>query len=586
MYKTFYNLTSKPFQISSDPEFLWLGEKHKEALAILKYGILDNRGFLLLTGDVGTGKTTLIHALLNSLGDDIVRASVPDPSLEQLDFCNYIAAGFGMHQGFKSKGSFLIQFSQFLKNAHRQNKRVLLIIDEAQLLTQELLEEVRLLSNIEKAEVKLLNIFFVGQNEFNEKLAKHQNRAVRQRITINYNIDTLSREETVTYVKHRLKVAGTTDDLFTPGAFQEIYRHSEGFPRRINIICDHALLTGYVKETKRINGAIVQECSKEVTLPVTQPKKPARPRLTNQHSHASVRQSVAAPTMPKPASPKKAVSEKGAKNSILKFCIFLALAAALFYGYLFMPDTLKKFNIVSDRKPSGLTAKDTMEQKTIMDHTDLKVTKGDESKNKPTVVPDKKVSLSPGEVIKHAPGDQVGQPGPDGGTLSLKPEGSGAHGMEEKDASGIDSGEKQDKHSIAETGPSKIKAELENLLEVPKDESSIPGKTIVRFNSNTTQLTDQGLNSLAALIKIIQQYPDTSVVVKGFSDSSGYYTQNLKLSESRALAVKEHLIRAGVSAHRVITKGMGSINPIVSNETASGRMVNRRVEIEILKNSL
>jgi len=160
MYTSFYKLHSKPFQISSDPAFMWFGEKHKEALATLKYGILDNKGFLLLTGDVGTGKTSLINSLIQSLSEDIVCASVPDPSLEKMDFLNYIALAFGIDREFTSKGSFLIHFKQFLLEAHENNKKVLLIIDESQLLSQEMLEEIRLLSNIEKTDSKLINIFF------------------------------------------------------------------------------------------------------------------------------------------------------------------------------------------------------------------------------------------------------------------------------------------------------------------------------------------------------------------------------------------------------------------------------------------
>ncbi len=195
MYLSHYNFERKPFQISSDPRFLWHGEKHSEALATLRYGVLDNKGFLLLTGDVGTGKTTLINTLVGSLGEDVIHAAVPDPSLEKLDFFNYIAAAFGMDRVFSSKGEFLIHFGRFLNQAHAEKNKVLLIIDEAQMLSQELLEEIRLLSNIEREDVKLVNIFDVGQNEFNEILADPRNIAVRQRLTTNYNISPLSCEE-------------------------------------------------------------------------------------------------------------------------------------------------------------------------------------------------------------------------------------------------------------------------------------------------------------------------------------------------------------------------------------------------------
>ncbi len=269
MYLSYYKLNAKPFQIASDPQFLWPGEKHKEALAVLKYGILDDRGFLMLTGDVGTGKTTLIHSLLDDLEEDVIFATVPDPGLEKIDFFNFVADGFQMNHWFNSKGEFLIHFRRFLHNAFDEQKKVLLIIDEAQRMKPELLEEVRVLSNFEKSSAKLINIFFVGQNEFNDMLLRKENRALRQRITINYHLEPLLKEELSDYILHRLRVAGAKDDrLFTSRAIEEIFRFTHGYPRKINILCDHALLTGFTKEIKIIDEKIIYECVKDLSLPV------------------------------------------------------------------------------------------------------------------------------------------------------------------------------------------------------------------------------------------------------------------------------------------------------------------------------
>ncbi len=267
MYTAFYKLKVKPFQISSDPSFIWLGEKHKEALATLKYSVIDNKGLMLLTGDVGTGKTTLINTLLESLGNDVYYASVPDPRLNLIDFLNYITQAFHIDGEFKSKGEFLLHFGWFLEGVYKQKKKVLLIIDEAQLLTQDLLEEIRLLSNINREGNHLLNIFFVGQNEFNEILHRPENRAVTQRITLNYQISALSLEETELYIRHRLQVAGATRPLFSSAAIKDIALHSQGIPRRINVICDHCLLTGYIEEKSVIDSKIVRECIKDIEIP-------------------------------------------------------------------------------------------------------------------------------------------------------------------------------------------------------------------------------------------------------------------------------------------------------------------------------
>ena len=252
MYLSHYHLQHMPFQISSDPRFLWLGEKHKEALAVLKYGVLNNQGFLLLTGDVGTGKTTLINALVNSLDSDTFVINVTDPRLDKLDFFKLVAHSLGLEAKVRTKFDFIISFGNFLHRAHEDQKRVLLIIDEAQKLSLDSLEEIRLLSNIERQETKLLTIFFIGQDEFNDTITQSECRALRQRITIVHHIEPLNVKETVEYVKYRLAVAGTQRVIFTDRALKEIYRFSRGYPRLINIICDRALLVGYTDDLQTI----------------------------------------------------------------------------------------------------------------------------------------------------------------------------------------------------------------------------------------------------------------------------------------------------------------------------------------------
>ncbi len=267
MYLSHYNLVKKPFQITTDPKFLWLGDKHKEALATLKYGIVDQKGFLLVTGDVGTGKTTLINALLENIENDTFVAFITNPALDLMDFFNFIAISFNIPKKFDNKVDFIVYFSRFLKEVYSENKNVLLIIDEAHNLSKDLLENIRLLSNIELPEQKLINIFFIGQNEINQTLASQECRALRQRIMLNYQIKPLSEIETFEYIKHRLKVAGTEKKLFNRNAIQEVYRFSNGYPRLINKICDHALLTGYVRDLKKITPTIIKECSEELSLP-------------------------------------------------------------------------------------------------------------------------------------------------------------------------------------------------------------------------------------------------------------------------------------------------------------------------------
>ena len=266
MYLSFYNLKVKPFQMSTDPDFLWLGEQHKEALATLKYAIIENKGVLALTGDVGTDKTTLINALIQSLGEDTLAATIYDPSLGVLEFFNVVASAFDMGETFESKGQFIIHFREFLKTARDRKQKVLLIIDEAQAVAPELLEEIRLLSNLEQEHVRLLNIFFVGQNELVDILQEYRNRALRQRITIRYHIEQLTLDETEAYIRHRLRVSGTEAPIFSPGAIDEIFAFSGGYPRLINIISDHALLSGYVQELDTVHANTIRECREELLI--------------------------------------------------------------------------------------------------------------------------------------------------------------------------------------------------------------------------------------------------------------------------------------------------------------------------------
>ena len=266
MYLSFYQLDKKPFEITTDPEFLWLSEKHKEPLAKMQYGILENKGCLLLTGDVGTGKTTLIHALLETLGNDVITATIYDPDLDTSGFFTILTAAFKMEWRFESKASFIIHFSEFLNTAFIKNKKVLLIIDEAQRATPEVLEELRNLSNLENHYTKLINIFFVGQKEFNGILRSPELRALRQRIIIDHYIGPLTREETGEYIHHRLKVAGSKKMLFNPRAVDQVHKLSRGYPRLINIVCDIALVSSYVDGDKVIKPQTIRECTKNFSI--------------------------------------------------------------------------------------------------------------------------------------------------------------------------------------------------------------------------------------------------------------------------------------------------------------------------------
>lgn len=267
MYREHFGLERKPFQIATDPDFLWLGEKHREALATLAYGVQGQKGFLVLTGEVGSGKTTLINALLQHLGRETVTGVISDPRMAPLDLLNAVASVFGLPTRYASKAMFLGDFRRFLELVNRAGQRVLLIIDEAQRLDNHLLEEIRLLSNIEWRTRKLINIFFVGQTEFLELLMREENRALKQRVALHYRLPFLSLDETAELIRHRLRQAGARKPIFSLEAIPPIQAFSQGAPRLINIACDHALLLAYVQGRSAVTADIVAECVESLMLP-------------------------------------------------------------------------------------------------------------------------------------------------------------------------------------------------------------------------------------------------------------------------------------------------------------------------------
>ena len=266
MYLSFFALKQKPFSITSNPSFLFLSQRHREALSYLSYGINERVGFIEITGEVGTGKTTICRALLNQLDDKTKTAFIFNSDLSGLQLMQTIVDDLGIKTEKKNKGGLFSELNHFLIEQLGVNNNVVLIIDEAQNLSNQLLEQIRMLSNLETENEKLLQIVLVGQPELREKLRSPSLRQLRQRIAVRYHIEALGKDEVPLYISHRLKFAGANGSapIFDEEAFNEIYQYSKGIPRLINIICDKAMLTGFVMNKRDLSGEIIRQSVQEI----------------------------------------------------------------------------------------------------------------------------------------------------------------------------------------------------------------------------------------------------------------------------------------------------------------------------------
>src|SRR5690606_27140395 len=267
MYLEHYGLIRAPFEMTPDPAFLYLGEAHQEGLAPLLYAVRARKGFAMLTGEVGTGKTTLLHALLAQLDPETASAFLFNPRLEPLDFFRVLFDELGIRAECRTKADYLIALNDFLIDRLRRDLPTLLIVDEAQNLTPELLEEIRLLSNLETPTAKLIHILLVGQPELESLLARHELRQLRQRIVLRFRLRPFDAAETASYVEERLRLAGYTGkDLFRRPALKRLYEVTGGVPRLINVVCDGVLLTGYSRDLDSFDAAIVDEVAQDLGL--------------------------------------------------------------------------------------------------------------------------------------------------------------------------------------------------------------------------------------------------------------------------------------------------------------------------------
>jgi general secretion pathway protein A len=598
MYKSLYKIDSKPFELRPDPAFLWLGEKYKEVLSTLRYGILQNKGFLLLTGSGGMGKTTLINSLVEGLAEDVECAVIADPRMERVDFYNEIAEGFGMNTLFSSKVQFLIQFSHFLHKAHDDGKKVLLLIDDCHLLSQEMLEELRLLSNIEKAEAKLINIFFIGEPQFNEMLIRQRNRAVRQRLTLNAKLMPLNVNETGDYIQHRLCVAGGAEKLFTAKAVQLIHKHSQGVPRFINVLCEYALQAGSSMGRKNIDHKLIKECVQRLDLTIKAASGDANFETLGEKNGCGdslrdrfvIEKNNGLPTMSG-----FSVENGGRKR------IWLIILPLLFFAgsslYYFYPRNNIAHTVVKEKNPvQPVVVKEPLVKVTsspaasVLENSDAEINEKKAAALK-NVILSKAYSEEAVQANQEIEETQVIDAVADSVETAIIED---SDPFAQPDEPSIQPEEPVGQHELigaVEEGNEAVKGQMveeqlehrgsvkRNMPDIPPME---PVKIILPLRPNSLQLTRQAKREFDRFVKKLRRYPEAQIVVRGYVSSNADSPENRQLSEKRAEAVGRLMMQYGIDREQLEIKGMGIRNPIASNKTGAGRRKNRRVEIEVL----
>jgi general secretion pathway protein A len=294
MYKNFFNLKENPFNVNPDPRYLFLTPQTQEALACLTYGIETRKGFILLTGEVGTGKTTLLNKLLDSLHQQhIATAFIFNPRLSVSQFFDFMMTDFGIPCEPRMKSQVLLKLNQWLLERYRAGQRAVLIVDEAQNLSPQMLEEIRLLTNLETSTEKLLQIVLAGQPELDHKLNQPQLRQLRQRITLRSKTRPLTLKETRGYIAERLRIAGGggEEQIFTVEAIEAIHRYAGGIQRVTNLLSEHALISAYANQRKPIPAEIIEEVARDFELdqigPMAQALSPPRiAQVPANHDHS------------------------------------------------------------------------------------------------------------------------------------------------------------------------------------------------------------------------------------------------------------------------------------------------------------
>jgi general secretion pathway protein A len=517
MYLDYYNIAENPFDTDKGKTSLWLGGNLSKVVSTLKEAIVERKGIVFLTGDSGTGKSTLIKMIADILQDEFSITTLSNPELSGLDFFNVLSVRFKLNKNFNSKSAFLVHLRNYLRNSQPIDKNILLIINEADRLKVELFEELALLSDIELNDRKMISILLAGRKGWVDESMQKNIKRVSNKIAVVCNLDPLNEADTAQYIKYCLGTAGTRKNIFSTKAIHEIFSFSRGNLSLINSICDLALIKGYSSRKKTINTAIVKECGNElqekgiIDWNVNTPLKFVFKKEKNEKFVPD-----------QPPSPKR----------------WLWIKALFVLLFIFSSYVLYK----SQTQDSNIWRRDEIARENYDFH---------KLKEEEVISPD--TSQGANQTYSNSESEKQA-------TAAVSPN------------------IKNEGLELSTTGKGNSSDRLTNT---GREWPFSTYKKIIYFKYDSNTLSPESLEILDEIAEFAVHNPENEFIIKGFTDSIGAYSYNLTISKFRANSVKSYLIAKGVDPGNLATFGLGSQNPIFSNRTAGGRKLNRRVEIEL-----
>lgn len=598
MYKSFYKLNFDPFQPQAESPFFWKNDRLESLVGRLKKSVLEQRGFFLLTGEKGVGKTYLIDRLLESVEERTANSYVPVKTVDRIAFYNQILSGFGLDVEVTAKIQFYIQITNHLQGVQRTNRIGLLVIDSAHLLSQELLDELRHISNIEHDGVKLINILLAGEPELTELLGKQQNRAIQQNIKSPLQLHCFSEAEVKQYVKFRLKVAGSEAKIFTEKGLAAVAHYSRGLVRVINSLCETALITGHKQDSKTIGEQEVRDGAVQLKL---MEKDAGSTASSGMKKGRQRRKMIKEQTLVQNGDGYDGDSSNKKISWMLTIFVSSIVSIAVL---LYLVPELWQIPMGDDVGGTRLNmgTEDAVDED-VMTRIAHSITAAEELVEE--------IQVGGKEIVTDSDNQQVKVSGSVAVIENEKGQNSGLEG-EANQASEIQETVSQKIVTITpvanklvspEVTPSDSPPESEvegsetqsKPLHVSTDSQTdkensvqdnrpvlLQGVMILETRPNSSSVTDEAQAELKQFGERLLLYPEALIQIEGYIASKRNSPENIKLSEKRAGMVRDFLVKQGVGADQIIVKGMGNQNPRGNNDTREGRRKNRRVEIFVI----